>query len=36
MFIMQMPPPLSHGLMMMGWLFLKLYNADFSCNVRLL
>ena len=36
MFIMQMPPPLSHGLMTMDWLFLRLYNADFSCNVRLL
>ena len=33
---MQMPPPLSHGLMTMDWLFLKLLNAVFSCNVRLL
>ena len=29
-------PPLSHGLMAMDWLFLRLFNADFSCNVRLL
>ena len=36
MFIMQMPPPLSHGLMTIDWLFLRLFNADFSCNVRLL
>ena len=28
--------PLSHGLMTMDWLFLRLFNADFSCNVRLL
>ena len=36
MFVMQMPPPLSHGLMTMDWLFLRLFNAAFSCNVRLL
>ena len=36
MFIMKMFPPLSHGLMTMGWLFLRLFNATFSCNVRLL
>ena len=36
MFIMQMPPPLSHGLMTIDWFFLRLFNADFSCNVRLL
>ena len=36
MFIMQMPPPLSHGLMTTDWFFLRLFNADFSCNVRLL
>ena len=29
-------PPLSHGLMAMDWLFLRSFNADFSCNVRLL
>ena len=33
---MQMPPPLSHGLMTMNWLFLKLLSADFSFDVRLL
>ena len=36
MFIMQMPPLLSHGLMMTDWLFLRLFNIDFSCNIRLL
>ena len=36
MFIMQMPQPLSHDLMTMDWLFLRLFNADFFCNVRLL
>ena len=36
MFTMQMPPPLSHGLMTMDWLFLRLFNFAFSCNVRLL
>ena len=36
MFAMQMPPPLSHGLMTMDWLFLRLFNFAFSCNVRLL
>ena len=33
---MQMPPPSSHGLMTMDCLILRLFNADFSCNVRLL
>ena len=36
MFTMQMPPPLSHDLMTMDWLFLRLFNFAFSCNVRLL
>ena len=36
MSIMQRPPPLSHGLMTIYWLFLRLFNADFSCNIRLL
>ena len=36
MFIMQMSPSLSHGLMTMDWLFLRLFNAYFSCNIRLL
>ena len=36
MFIMQMPPSLSHGMMTMDWLFLTLINAGFSCNARLL
>ena len=36
MFIMQMPPTLSHDLMTIDWLFLRLLNALFSCNVRLL
>ena len=36
MFIMQIPPPLSHGLMTMDWLFLRLFNDVFSCKVRLL
>ena len=36
MFIMQMPPLLPYSLMTMDWLFLRLFNADFSCNVRLL
>ena len=35
-FIMQMSPSLSHGLMTMDWLFLRLFNAYFSCNIRLL
>ena len=35
-FIMQMPPSLSHSMMTMDWLFLTLISADFSCNVRLL
>ena len=35
-FIMQMPPTLSHNLMTIDWLFLRLFNALFSCNVRLL
>ena len=26
----------SHGLMAVDWLFLRLFNTDFSCNVRLL
>ena len=34
MFIMQTPPLLSHCLMTMDWLFLRLLNTDFSCNVR--
>lgn len=36
MFIMQMSPLLSHGLMTMDWLFLRLFNAAIYCNVRLL
>ena len=36
MFIMQMPPPLSHGLMIMDSLFLRLFTAVFSFNVKLL
>ena len=36
MFIMQMPPLLPYSLMTMDWLFLRLFNADFFCNVRLL
>ena len=28
--------PLSNDLMTMEWLFLSLFNADFSCNARLL
>ena len=36
MFIMQMSQPLSHDLMTADWLFLRLFNADFFCNVRLL
>lgn len=35
MFMMQMPLILPHGLIMMEWLFLKLFNAAFF-NVRLL
>ena len=35
-FIMQMAPPLSHGFMTMDQLFLRLLNADFCCNARLL
>ena len=30
MFIVQIPPPLSHGLMTMDWLFLRLLSGDFS------
>ena len=30
----EMPPPLSHGLMIMDWLFLRLSNAIFLFNVR--
>ena len=30
MFIVQMPPPLSHGLMTMDWLILRLLSGDFS------
>ena len=33
---MQMPPPLPHGLMTLDWLFLRLFNVAFFCNVRLL
>ena len=29
-------PPLSHCLMKRDWVFLRLFNAVFSCNVRLL
>ena len=36
MLMMQMPPPLSHGLMMMDWLFFRSFNAVFFFNVRLL
>ena len=36
MFMMQMPPPLSYGLIMTDWLFLRSFNALFSFNVRLL
>ena len=36
MFIRQMPPPLSHGLITIDRLFFRLFNADFSCNIRLL
>ena len=36
MFITQMPPSLSHDLTTMDWLFLRLFNADFSGDVRLL
>ena len=32
MFYMQIPPHLLHGLMTIDWLFLRLLNADFSCN----
>ena len=35
-FMMQIDPPLSHGLIIMDWLFLKLFNAVFSFNVRLM
>ena len=31
-----MPPPLSHGLMTMDWLFLRLFDVVFSCNFWLL
>ena len=30
----EMPPPLSHGLMTLDWLFLRLFNAIFFFNVR--
>ena len=36
MFIMQVTPPLSHGLMTIDWLLLRLLSSDFSCNVGLL
>ena len=36
MFIMQMPLLLSHGLIAIDCLFLRLINADFSFNIRLL
>ena len=35
-FIMQMAPPLSHGLMAMDGLFLRFFNAVFLINIRLL
>ena len=36
MFMMEIPPPLSHGLIKMDSLFLRLFNVVFSFNVRLL
>ena len=36
MFMMQMSPSLSHGLIITDWLFLRSFNAVFSFNVRLL
>ena len=36
MFIMQMSPPLSHGLIIMDRLFLRFFNAVFFINVNLL
>ena len=35
-FIMRMAQPLSRGLMTMNWIFLRLFNIAFSCNVKLL
>ena len=35
-FIMRMPQTLSRGLMTMNWIFLRLLNIAFSCNVKLL
>ena len=35
-FIMRMPQPLSLRLMTMNWIFLRLFNIAFSCNVKLL
>ena len=36
MFMMQIDPPLSNGLIIMDWLFLRSFNAVFSFNGRLL
>ena len=36
MFMIKMPPPLSHGLIKIDWLFLRLFNAVISFNARLL
>ena len=36
MFMMQIDPPLSHGFNTLNWLFLRLFNAAFSFNIRLL
>ena len=35
-FIMQRPLSLPDGLMTKDWLFVRFFNAVFSCNVRLL
>ena len=34
--IMQIPLPLSHGFIIVDWLFSRLVNAVFSCYVKLL
>ena len=36
MFMMQIDPPLSHGLIITDWLFLRLLNVVSSFKVRLL
>ena len=36
LFMMEIDPPLSHGLIIMDWLFLRSFNAVFSFKVRLL